>query len=167
VLAHEALVIEHFGEELRVDEHEELLVALRGVVVERTDLAHRRTICVVERLVVDVAIGHIVAEARVLLRVQDVRVPERVDGIRDRVAVERIEHSDGVVLLEREDPAVEPVVDNLHAQLEHVGLDLGANGGEVFSIDARKTLQLKRSELAGIDDIDQTGRTRHGGTPCK
>ncbi len=167
MLAHEALVIEHFGEELRVDEHEELLVALRGVVVERADLVHRRTICVVERLVVDVAIGHIVAEAHVLLRVQDVRVPERIDGIRDRVAVERIEHSDGVVLFKREDAAVEPVVDDLHAQLEHVGLDLGADGGEIFSIDARKTLQLKRRELFGTDDIDQTGRTQHDGTPGK
>lgn len=159
-----ALGRERLGEELDVDVREELLVAAQRVLVQRTDDTDVLRVLVVERRVMDVAAGDLVAERHVLLRVQDVRVPERVDDVGNGVLVEWIEYGDGVVLLQGKDAPLQPVVADHLASLQHVRLHLCTDRFEVLRLDALEALDVEIGHGRQMNRIEKP-RCTHDSSP--
>jgi hypothetical protein len=91
------------GIEHRAHVAEQLLVYANRVLVQTRHRIDCHRIFRIERLVGNVLTVHGVAEHHILSRMQDVGVPEGVDGVADRVLAGRIQQRNGVVLLQRQD----------------------------------------------------------------
>lgn len=133
-------------EELQADVVERLGVDRGRVGVQIGEALHLDGVVVVERGVLDVLPEDPLAEGDVLLGVQDVSVPERVDLVGDGVLRGGIEQSDGVVLLERQDALVEVGVRGLEALAGQVLARLALDADEVLGVDPLDSLGLERRQ---------------------
>jgi len=141
VEADEPLVGQRLRVEDGIDVAEHLAVDVSGVAVQLPHTGDLDGVAVVEGCVVDVLAEHLLAERGVALGVEDVEVPERIDGVRHGVLVLRVEQSDRVVLLERQDALVEEVVARGLAELDHLLGDLAPDDGEVLGVDPGHSLR--------------------------
>lgn len=143
-----------------VDVVEHLAVDVRRVGVEPGDVAQLGVVVVVERLVLDVLTEDPLAERDVLLGVEDVRVPERVDRVGDRVLVARVEESDGVVLLECENSRLEVLLAGGLTPVGELLANLPLDSVEVLDVDEANHLELK------LGQVDRDCRLERGDAHC-
>lgn len=140
--------------EQRVGVVEHRAVDLRRVGVELGDVIYFVRLDVVERRVMRVLTEHRIAELDVLAGVQDVRVPEGIDDVRDGVLVTRVEQGDGVVLLQGKDALGNVLVADLLTLLGEFFTNLPVHARIVLIVNPEQTPPMEVRHWHG-NRIDQ------------
>jgi len=147
VEADESSVAQSRRIERRVDVVEHRAVDASRVLIQAPYSSDFYGVGVIQRLVVDVLAEYLLPELEVVLCVEDVEVPERVDGVRHRMLVARVEQRNDVVLLERQDSLVEKLFAGRLTLLGELLAHLAAHQREVLGVDARYAREVKRVEF--------------------
>lgn len=164
MVADERVIRDIRGPKLCIDSREDLGQDVEGVVVEAPDRGDMLGLAVVERPMMHVFPDHALAEIRVLLAVEHMRMPEGIERTRDRVGVTRIEERHRVVLLQREDPTLNVARRERGAGIHEVLANLPCDRVIIFRVDEGESARLLRMHYR--EKRRDNGPISHCKPPC-
>jgi hypothetical protein len=135
VFAHEVHINDVDWIEIIVDVREHLTINSTRVPIQATDMRNLINLPVIQGTVMDVVPEDAITEGHIAPGIEDVRMPEIVDGRRDSMFIERVEQGDAVVLLESQNPFLQELRKDQQAFLLKSLLSSGFDAFEILCID--------------------------------